>query len=276
MTAEPQRTSSLDNEPALHTLLTLYRERPELQSRFPEAVDWDFRRLIAWASHVGAGTEADVAADLLRPFTAWYEANNVEPGPEQAPWQEWRGCWAAAAIDLRSLDETMKDNVRTAFNQHLTSLALLVLEFNVRIALEVGTQYGHSTVALLDPLKENNGRLFSIDVEPCSEAASRVHDANLSHWWTFLRGDATTLRPPSFPEELELLFIDTFHLYSQTKRELEHFAPYLKPGSWIVLHDAVTFPGVSKAVREFMQARPGSFRFYPFMHQHGLLLLRRV
>jgi predicted O-methyltransferase YrrM len=103
-----------------------------------------------------------------------------------------------------------------------------------------------------------------------------VAAAGLGAQWTFIQGDALQLQPPAFPEQVDLLFIDTFHLYSQTLRELEHFSRYVAPRGWIVLHDAVTFPGVSKAVREFMEAREGHFVFYPHVHQHGLLLLRRA
>jgi predicted O-methyltransferase YrrM len=111
-------------------------------------------------------------------------------------------------------------------------------------------------------------------VEPCSEAKEKVNAAGLGQYWTFVQGNALNLLPPVFPQELDLVFIDTFHLYSQTKRELTHFEPYLASRSWIVLHDAVTFPGVSRAVKEFLEEHPRRFRFYPYLHQHGLILLR--
>jgi predicted O-methyltransferase YrrM len=127
---------------------------------------------------------------------------------------------------------------------------------------------------LLEAAKRIDGRVFSIDVEPCSEANAHVQSFGLSSHWNFLHGNALSFAPPAFPDQLDLLFIDTFHLYSQTVRELNHFEPYLAPKSWIVLHDAVTFPGVSRAVNEFMMKYPRRFRFYPYIHQHGLLLLR--
>jgi predicted O-methyltransferase YrrM len=277
MIIEPQRTTVSSQEPALSLLLGLYARREDLRSRFPEAVEWDFRRLVGWAGNVAVGLEADQARSDLLPHARWYEDNSVETWDGGAvPWGEWEASWKASAADYPAVFKTMQDDTRTAFNQHLVTLCMLVSEFGLKTSLEIGTQYGHSTVALLEAAERIDGRVYSVDVEPCTEARERVLAAGLGGNWTFIQGDALQLRPPAFPDQVELLFIDTFHLYSQTRRELDHFAPYLKPRGWIVLHDAVTFPGVSKAVREFMERRPKSFFFYPYIHQHGLLLLRRA
>jgi predicted O-methyltransferase YrrM len=277
MSLEPQRTTASSQEPALSVLLKLYAARADLRSRFPEAVDWDFRRLVDWARGVAAGVEPDASREELRRYAQWFEDNSVTQwAPGAVPWNEWRASWKASAADYPAVFETMQDEVRTAFNQHLATLCLLVAEFELKTALEVGTQFGHSSVALLEAAGTIDGRVYSIDIEPCTEAKNRVRSAGLAGRWTFIQGDALQVRPPAFPAQVDLLFIDTFHLYSQTRRELDHFAPYVGERGWIVLHDAVTFPGVSKAVREFLEARKGQFVFYPHIHQHGLLLLRRV
>jgi predicted O-methyltransferase YrrM len=275
MIIEPQRTTTSSQEPALSVLLRLYGLREDLRSRFPEAVEWDFRRLVSWARRVAVGLEADAARPDLVPHARWYASNAVDETPG-VPWGEWQASWKSSAADYPAVFETMQDDARTAFNQHLVTLCMLVAEFGLKTSLEIGTQYGHSTVALLEAAKTIDGRVYSVDVEPCTEARDRVLAAGLGANWTFVQGDALRLRPPTFPEGVDLLFIDTFHLYSQTARELDHFTPYLKPRGWIVLHDAVTFPGVSKAVREFMERNPKRFFFYPHLHQHGLLLLRRA
>jgi predicted O-methyltransferase YrrM len=276
MSSEPQRSTTTSSEPPLAVLLALFGRREDLRGRFPEAVDWDFRRLVTWAAKVADGSEADSARVELAPHAGWYADNSVASTDGAVPWPEWDAAWKASADPHPAVLETMHDEVRTAFNQHLVTLCLLVVEFGLRTSLEIGTQFGHSTVALLEAAASVDGRVYSVDVEPCTEAHARVASAGLSRHWTFIQGDALRLRPPAFPESLDLLFIDTFHLYSQTARELAHLAPYVAPGGWIVLHDAVTFPGVSRAVREFMERTSGAFRFYPFMHQHGLLLLKRL
>jgi predicted O-methyltransferase YrrM len=76
------------------------------------------------------------------------------------------------------------------------------------------------------------------------------------------------------PQPIDLLFIDTNHLYRYTVRELEKYSRLLRGGSWIVLHDYVSFPGVNQAVEEFVKTLSTKPRFYPFLHQNGLALLR--
>jgi len=274
MPSEPMRTSPVEYEPALHTLLSIYQQRPDLQASFPDAACWDFRGLVIWAAEVADGTRNDPATAELAPHSRWYADNSIVNCNGEVPWQYWQDSWNAAQANFPVLWNTMQDSARTAFNQHLTTLAMLITEFELKHILEVGTQYGHSTLALLEAARNIEGHVHSIDVEPCSEAKDKVSAAGLERYWTFVQGNALSLLPPTFPEELDLVFIDTFHLYSQTLRELKHFEPYLASRSWIVLHDAVTFPGVSRAVKEFIEEHPRRFRFYPYIHQHGLLLLR--
>ncbi len=274
MPSEPRRTTPVEHEPALHTLLSIYHERADLQASFPAAVNWDFRALIIWAAEVADGTREDPAKAHLTPHASWYADNSIKNTNGEVPWQHWRDAWIAAQTDFPVLWSTLQDSAGTAFTQHLTTLALLITEFELQHILELGTQYGHSTLALLEAARHTGGHVHSIDVEPCSEAKEKVSAAGLGQYWTFVQGNALTLLPPVFPQELDLVFIDTFHLYSQTKRELNHFEPYLTIRSWLVLHDAVTFPGVSHAVKEFLEEHPRRFRFYPYLHQHGLILLR--
>src|SRR5690349_15144925 len=114
MHIEPQRTSSAGYEPALHTLLSLYQQRPDLQANFPEAIDWDFRNLIIWAAAAATGLHDDPAKAELAPHADWYAKNSITNCNGEPPWQDWRCAWKAAATDFPVLWTTMQDSVRTA------------------------------------------------------------------------------------------------------------------------------------------------------------------
>lgn len=65
-------------------------------------------------------------------------------------------------------------------------------------------------------------------------------------------------------QSVDFIFLDTIHLYEQTKRELEAWYPKLKNGGVFAGHDHTPeFPGVEKACREFFgpkyQIRRSSF-----------------
>jgi len=101
-----------------------------------------------------------------------------------------------------------------------------------------------------------------------------IESLGLLNLWTFKQRNALDLDEAEIPQQIDLLFIDTFHLYSQTLAELRKFVKHLRTGSWIVLHHAVSFPGVSKALLEMIQSFALELRFYPFIHQSGLSVAR--
>jgi cephalosporin hydroxylase len=76
------------------------------------------------------------------------------------------------------------------------------------------------------------------------------------------------------PASIDLLFIDTSHLYDHTMAELKRYAPRVRPGGWIVFHDYVSFAGVSRAVGEFLASLPQRPRFYPYLNQNGLAMIK--
>lgn len=70
-------------------------------------------------------------------------------------------------------------------------------------------------------------------------------------------GDSRTVELPE--SGLDLLFIDGDHSYEGAARDLARWAPLVRPGGHVVLHDAVdtggygnVYPGVARAVEEFM------------------------
>ena len=82
-------------------------------------------------------------------------------------------------------------------------------------------------------------------------------------------------------EEADMLFVDTYHTYSQCARELRLHGN--KARKYIVLHDRHTFGttgedgvlGLLKAVDEFLSENPHWINVYQVDRNNGLTVLQR-
>jgi predicted O-methyltransferase YrrM len=260
-------------EPALATLLSVYERRPDLQEVFPEVRSGHYERLITWAANAATELCMDSSKPELAPYAKWYQENfQVVAAP--IPWLTIQRTGASSACPSPVTLGVMQDPGASDISYHLPTLLLLVLEFDLKNIVELGTRTGNSTLTLLEAAKHVGGRVLSIDIDPCLEAKRRVREANLAHLWTFIQGHDLHLESNRIFQPIDLLLIDTNHLYEYTVQELKKYGSHLRSGSWIVLHDYVSFPGVNRAVEEFIKNLPSNPTFYPFVHLNGLALLR--
>ena len=154
----------------------------------------------------------------------------------------------------------------TEINEHLTTLQMLTRELGLKRVLELGVCTGQSTLAFLNAVKDIDGHVTSMDIEDCPVAREAVTDEGLDDWWTFIEQD--DMAHP-WREEIDHLFIDTSHAYHHTYEELEKYEPFVRPGGVITMHDIVTFPGVKRAIDEYLEDRP-YLRFYSYYTNNGL------
>lgn len=269
-------TNEEDREAALAALMQVYQARADLQEVYPEAAAGDLARLINWAAGVAYGRWKDSSHGVLRPYAGTYHTLPSVP-PEQAlpPWSMVASTSRASANPLSTTLRVMEARASADISNHLMVLSLLIREFDLKQIVELGTRDGNSTMALLESARAVGGHVTSVDIEPCLHARRRVENAGLLQTWTFIQANDMELEPPQIPARLDFLFIDTSHLYAPTLAELKKYSAYLQPGAWIALHDYVSFPGVNRAVQDFVLSAGGKFRFYAFMHQNGLALLRK-
>jgi len=263
------------NEP-LQVLLDLYSSRPDLQEAYPEVSDNELQPLINWAANAATGVLQDLHRNILQPYAGWYAEHTCEfkaPILWEAVKETGRLAENANAIST-SLSSINTDD--DDISEHLPILSMLVTEFTLKEILELGTRSGNSTLTLLAAAKGSGGRVLSMDIQPCKLAQERVASAGLGDSWTFRHADDLSVPDSAIPEPIDLLFIDTRHTYNQLTAELKKYTPRLRQGSWIAIHDYVSFPGMTRAVRDFVASRPHSVRFYPFTNQNGLALIRIV
>jgi predicted O-methyltransferase YrrM len=260
---------------ALPALLDVYAHRADLNEAFPEAADGDHGRLILWAAAVARGEWSDPARAELGPHADWYVANvtgKLGP-PLDYDWPTIRAASESASNRLPVTIDAMSTPPSDT-SHHLPTLSLLITEFRLRSVVELGVRAGVSTLALLEAAAAQDGSVLSVDVEPCPEARARVEDARLGDRWRFVQMSDLDVPDEQIPDPIDLLFVDTTHLYDHTVAELDKYGAHLRSGSWLALHDYTSCAGVTRAVRDWICARPGRARLYPFVNQNGLAVIR--
>jgi predicted O-methyltransferase YrrM len=118
--------------------------------------------------------------------------------------------------------------------------------------LEIGVRTGISTASFLRGLEQKYGHLYSCDNNPACSDVFAGHKQ-----WTFICADSknTDFVIPKIPSQLDTLFIDGDHTYEGVKADLNNYAPLVKSGGRIILHDVCSGydPGVRQAFDEFIE-----------------------
>jgi cephalosporin hydroxylase len=140
---------------------------------------------------------------------------------------------------VRELDEIYEyARKRSDINDHLANLFFEGMSARPRLIVELGVRGGSSTFVLERVARLSGSRMVSCDYDDCSKATS---------WgqWLFVQGDDVAFGK-AFPEwcaargmtaSIDLLYIDTSHLYEHTVQEIESWFPHLSESAKVVFHD---------------------------------------
>lgn len=135
--------------------------------------------------------------------------------------------------------------------QHLPTFVEAVNELDAKKVIELGVRYGVSTIAWLYALK-GRGNLWSVDcsfpIPANPDGPNELDRVNLldpqgplgvQDHWTFLLGyDTWPSVLDALPKKnVDIIFIDTNHVYEETLIELELYYPRVRKGGRIYLHD---------------------------------------
>ncbi len=146
----------------VRVLLGIYERRPDLQEAFPEVKDRNPQRLINWAAAVVSQGGFETEYSTLLAHRSWYLANA----------NKVRATHIFEDILLhinKPLVHALKGLFdETDISEHLTTLSMLSVEFELRNTLELGVRTGESTVALNEAASAIEGYVFSVDLYDCA------------------------------------------------------------------------------------------------------------
>ena len=138
-------------------------------------------------------------------------------------------------------------NTPNDINEHLPTLYKYAKE--CESVLELGVRGVVSSWALVKGLLENGKDVKKIllnDIEPCDISeimeATKGMGVHISHEW---KNDLEL----DIQENVDLTFIDTWHVYAQLKRELEKFSKVTN--KYIIMHDTTVDEWDGETIRYF-------------------------
>lgn len=195
--------------------------------------------------------------------------------------------------------ETAK-NTPSDINEHVNTLYDYAT--TSESILECGVRSGVSTWGFAYGLLNNNShnkKLVSCDLS--KDISFEMREIILKEVLDFTFWIGNDLHYPD-DEKFDIIFIDTWHIYGQLKRELAKFAPMCN--KWIIMHDTTVdeiygetirccmnahqqsietgFPleeinrGLWPAVEEFLNEHPEYVLEHRYTHCNGLTILKRI
>tara|TARA_B100001758_G_C18234105_1_gene516966 strand:- start:15 stop:647 length:633 start_codon:yes stop_codon:yes gene_type:complete len=103
--------------------------------------------------------------------------------------------------------------------------------------LELGVQKGRSTKKFLELCNKNNGQLFSVDLDDCSNVS------NDKRWKFFqTRDDNFEFIKSQIPSKIDVLFIDTLHEAHHVKKLFFEYYSLLNNNGYIFIDDISHLP----------------------------------
>ncbi len=256
-------------------LLKIYNSDIFLQENFPEVKNGDLDGLI-WcvgADFISNHPHSETKFGSLKPYRNWFIEN--VPDIKQRPIQ------SNIINEILSMSENSLSITHDRMlkphdtSEHLITLSMLNLEFDLKNVVELGVLFGESTIALAESISKINGHLWSIDIDECNKAHELIHQANLNKFWTFIRGNDLEIGK-RWNHPIDHLFLDTYHSERQVFSELELFEPHVKKNGFISLHDTRSFKGVLLGILKYVKTKNMKFKFYNYVNCYGLSIIRKL
>lgn len=152
---------------------------------------------------------------------------------------------------------TQRKNAGTDISEHMPRLKAFAELTQARNIVELGVRSGNSTLAFLIALRVTVSHLYSVDIDPI-EGDLKQFVGRIGQW-DFRQQDDIPY-PPFFPEQADIIFIDTSHELEQTRKEIMTYWPHLAPKGVMLFHDtdmkANPHFGVTPAIVEFCYHHP--------------------
>lgn len=119
----------------------------------------------------------------------------------------------------------------------ITFFAIALASFGKR-TLELGVEFGGSTLSFLLAAKLNDGLVTSVDIND----TPFVPPDDLRKHWKFIKSDALVfLRSLPREQKFDLIYIDDLHTYPHVQEELKLIQNHMTPTTVILMHDLMDY-----------------------------------
>lgn len=157
------------------------------------------------------------------------------------------------SFGLADLCAYLSDDPGRDMDAHLLTLYTVARFLPARAAVEIGTDDGSSTMALLLGVAQVGGRLVSVDPAACPTAHLRVDTAGFAGHWEHLQARSVDVVDRFADESLDLVLIDGDHSYEGVCADWLAYERKVRLGGMILLHDKLNtrdFPGIARLINE--------------------------
>jgi predicted O-methyltransferase YrrM len=169
---------------------------------------------------------------------------------------------------------TQRSTTPSDINEHMPRLKHIAELMQARTIVECGIRTGNSTLAFLEALASRGGHLYSVDLDPIEGAVKNL--VGRIGQWDFRQQDDLPY-PPFFPDQADIIFIDTSHELEQTRKEIRAYISHLAKKGVMLFHDtdikANPHFGVMPAIVEFCYQHPAFWQTYFWEGNNGLGML---
>lgn len=170
-------------------------------------------------------------------------------------------------ITAQKVDQIVSENKASQDNEELRELLTLLSERHFKRVLEVGVHQGYS---LLNWKKAFNPSVLvgiewdihALDIEMLLRIGAEVARGNSNSFDTYTQVARKY-------DKFDFLFIDGDHKYEAVKRDFELYAPLVKKGGIIVLHDVALKDNPEVEVYKFWQELTESEPNFNLIHENG-------
>ncbi|MEE9910728.1 MAG: class I SAM-dependent methyltransferase [Deltaproteobacteria bacterium] len=147
-------------------------------------------------------------------------------------------------IPKQSVKKTLKGiqkralSVKTDISDHLETMFCEALGVCPELIVELGVREGESTFVFERVAKLCGSTLISVDIDDCRKVFSdRKSFFVKTDDIAFAKEFETWCKERHIRPQIDVLFIDTSHLYDHTCQEISCWFPFLSRGSKVIFHD---------------------------------------
>jgi cephalosporin hydroxylase len=140
---------------------------------------------------------------------------------------------------LKTFDDIKKrSNIKTDICDHLETLFVECLGTSPKLIVELGVRDGESTFVLERVAKLWSSKLISVDIADCKKNSSYrqrifVQQDDIE----FAKEFKNWCRGNYIEPQIDILFIDTSHLFEHTCQEIHSWFPFLSDNGKVLFHD---------------------------------------